>query len=100
MNHRAWAKAKDANQAEIVEALEKIGCDVFVLDRPVDLLVGYRNQNFLIEVKLEERRNHEGKHTQLQKEFFGLDKRHPEKEWRGQKAVVHNIQEALEAVTT
>jgi hypothetical protein len=96
---KAYAKARDANEPEIIAALEKIGCMVYCLDMPLDLLVGYRGRNFLIEVKIEERRNHADKHTDFQKDFFGLNKEHPEREWLGQKATVHNVQEALEVVT-
>ena len=41
----------DLNQKEIVDALQTIGCEVWIIGRPVDLLVGYRKHNFLIEVK-------------------------------------------------
>ena len=42
---------RDDNEYEIIQALEAIGCTVRRLDRPVDLLVGYRASNYLIEVK-------------------------------------------------
>ena len=32
----------DANQASIIEALEKIGCVVYDIDKPVDLLVEFQ----------------------------------------------------------
>ena len=49
-------KAKvDANQAEIVKALRKVGCSVQSLATlgkgAPDLLVGYQGCNFLMEVK-------------------------------------------------
>jgi len=64
----------------------------------------FKGKNIMItlkkeETKIEKRRNHKTKHTLFQRGFLGLDKDHPEKEWRGQKVTVHNIQEALEAVT-
>ena len=41
----------DANQGEIVSALQAAGCSVFVAGRPVDLIVGARNVTILMEVK-------------------------------------------------
>ena len=41
----------DANEAAIVEALQDRGAIVLVLDRPVDLLVGYQGRWVLVEVK-------------------------------------------------
>ena len=78
------AKA-DRNQQEIVQALKRIGCDVEYIRTPVDLLVGLRNMNFLLEVKIPG-----GELTPEQKDFFA--------KWRGQKAVVTNIHEAFKAV--
>ena len=41
----------DSNEAEIVEALQNRGATVLVLDRPVDLVVGYAGRWVLVEVK-------------------------------------------------
>ena len=41
----------DSNEAEIVEALQDRGAIVLVLDRPVDLVVGYAGRWVLVEVK-------------------------------------------------
>lgn len=45
----------DANQREIVDALRAVGCSVQLLAQVgngcPDLLVGWRNRNFLLEVK-------------------------------------------------
>ena len=41
---------RDANEPEIVEALEAVGAKVLRLD-DVDLLVGYRDRLYLLEVK-------------------------------------------------
>jgi hypothetical protein len=51
MSLNRYAKRRDGNEAAIVAALEAVGCQVERLDRPVDLLVGFRGQTFLIEVK-------------------------------------------------
>ena len=46
-----FAKKRDANEAEIVQALREAGALVHPLDRPVDLLVGFRGAWTLLEVK-------------------------------------------------
>ena len=55
----------DANQASIVEALEKIGCVVYDIDKPVDLLVEFRGLWILMEVKTKK-----GKVRDSQKRFL------------------------------
>ena len=45
------AARKDSNQQLIVDGLRKGGASVYVLDRPLDLLVGYKGWTVLIEVK-------------------------------------------------
>lgn len=81
-----YARQRDKNEREIVRALERIGCDVIPMHRPVDLLVGFRNQNWLLEVKMPS-----GKLTKGQKEFIPS--------WRGQVAVVTSVDEAIAVVT-
>lgn len=56
MLRRAYAKRRDLNEPEIVEALEKIGCKVKRLDLLCDLIVARRNVVTLLEVKNPERR--------------------------------------------
>lgn len=46
-----YAKRKDANQRPIVEALERVGAEVWILDRPADLMVWFRQKWFVAEVK-------------------------------------------------
>ena len=41
----------DSNQKKIVQALRDIGAVVFLIGRPFDLLVGFRGQLYLLEVK-------------------------------------------------
>ena len=45
------AKRRDANEGEVIEALEAVGAVVYRLDRPVDLLVDFRKTWFVLEVK-------------------------------------------------
>lgn len=61
-----YAARVDANQAEIVDALRKAGAYVWIIGLPVDLLVGYKNHTFLVEIKDGKKK----KLTKLQQEFF------------------------------
>lgn len=67
----------DANQPEIVAALRQAGASVWVIGLPVDLLVGFRGQTMLMEVKTltGKRAPKAAKHTPLQVGFMA--------EWRG-----------------
>jgi hypothetical protein len=56
----------DANQRQIITALEAAGADVWVIGLPVDLLVGYKGHTFLVEVKNGPRK----RLTALQADFF------------------------------
>jgi isopropylmalate/homocitrate/citramalate synthase len=86
-----YGKNVDANQLEIVQALEAIGCDVLEVGWPVDLLVGYRALNFLIEVKDPNKPPSERKLTAEQDSFFKL--------WRGQVRKVETADDAIHLVT-
>jgi len=61
-----YAARVDANQAAIVQALRDAGAYVWVLGLPVDLLVGYKNHTFLVEVKTTSQK----RLTELQRGFF------------------------------
>lgn len=78
----------DGNQRDIVDALRQIGCDVHVIGLPVDLLVGFRARNFLIEVKDP---NGSNRLTESQKEFMAT--------WRGQVRICRSPEEAVRLVT-
>jgi len=86
-----YGKKVDANQLEIVQALEAIGCDVLELGWPLDLLVGYRMRNILIEIKDPAKALSERQLTDWQKEFF--------REWRGQRGKAETVDEAIKIVT-
>lgn len=89
-----YAAQRDLSEPDIVDALEAIGCIVRKLDTPVDLLVGYRGFNFLIECKSDKtirKTSNENKRTKAQKEFF--------KTWKGQVRVVETPEEAIRLVT-
>jgi hypothetical protein len=79
----------DANQPEIIAALERAGCIVQTLAAVghgvPDLLVGVRGGNYLLEVKAIG-----GKLTDDQREWHG--------EWGGAVHIVRTPEEALRAV--
>ena len=82
------AARTDANQAEIVRALRAIGCQVYYIKLPVDLMVSggpLRNRTMLLEVKLAGERL-----TGSQENFFSR--------WPGEWAVVHSPAEAVNIV--
>lgn len=86
MTLRSYANKRDKNEAEIVEVLRKAGCSVFRLDKPCDLLVGFRRQIFLVEVKAKK-----GKLTKAQSEFAQT--------WRGPPVfIIRSVDGALETI--
>jgi hypothetical protein len=62
-----YAARVDKNQTDIVQALRDAGAYVWILGLPVDLLVGYNNHTFLVEIKDGPRKHL----TRLQQDFFG-----------------------------
>ena len=62
-----YAARVDANQDQIVSALRAAGANVWIIGLPVDLLVGYNGQTFLVEIKNGPRKTL----TRLQQDFFG-----------------------------
>ena len=56
----------DLNQAEIVSALRAAGAYVWIISLPVDILVGYKNQTYLVEIKSSSKK----RFTRLQEDFF------------------------------
>ena len=81
------AARRDENEAAIVQALRKAGATVELLSATniPDLIVGYRGQNYLLEVKTEK-----GKLKEGQKNWAS--------HWRGQHAVVRTVDEALQVI--
>jgi hypothetical protein len=61
-----YAARVDANQQAIVKALRDAGAYVWIIGLPVDLLVGYKNHTFLVEVKDGSKK----RLTALQEDFF------------------------------
>lgn len=46
------AKRRDKNEPPIIDALEKVGAEVWPVDRPCDLIVWFRRTWHLLEVKM------------------------------------------------
>ncbi len=80
----------DANQPSIVAAFRAMGASVrpmhAVGEGFLDLVVGYRGVNLIVEVKDGDKPPSSRKLTKPQEEFF--------REWRGQACVVKNVEEA------
>ena len=75
---------RDANEPEIVEALEAVGAKVLRLD-DVDLLVGYRDRLYMLEVKTAT-----GRLNKKQAKFF--------REWAGHVWIVRTRIQALKII--
>jgi len=88
------AARTDANQAELVKALRKVGATVQPLHAVgsgcPDLLVGFRGVNYLIEVKDGEKSPSQRVLTPDQVEWHHL--------WKGQRGVAKNIEECFALV--
>ena len=80
MKRRSYAKSRDANEPEIIEALKKAGAKVQRLDM-LDLLVQFEGKLYLLEVKTEK-----GKNTDAQNKL-------KEKGW-----IFHIVRTPLEAL--
>ena len=83
-----YDKKVDTNQPEIVDALEAVGAKVWVIGRPLDLLVAFRERFHILEVKMP----NEGLSESQQKTVLKM--------WdAGCKAyVVYDVDEALKAI--
>ena len=90
----SWgAGRRDSNEATIVSALVKAGCDIDYADRkPYDIVVGKAGKTFLLEIKslIGKRKPKKKPLTDSQRDFST--------EWRGHYAIVATVEEALKAV--
>jgi hypothetical protein len=92
MSLNRYATKRDINEPEIIAALRAVGATVFSLDKPVDLLVGYKGKTLLMEVKqYGKKKRMDGFIHDLttgQREFFSS--------WRGGELVtVRSVEQAL-----
>jgi hypothetical protein len=84
----AHAKRRDLSEPEIVKALRRLGCKVYLQDGPVDLLVGCRGVTFFLEVKRGELAPAARPLTAVELAFF--------RDWTGGRAgVIRCVEEAL-----
>jgi hypothetical protein len=84
--HRTKAR-RDSNESAIIEALRSVGASVQQLSAKgcPDLLVGFRGENYLLEVKTVK-----GKLTEDEDLWFF--------DWHGQAQIVRTVEDALEAI--
>ena len=84
---RKYGAKRDINEAQIVAALRAAGASVQHLSAPgvPDLLVGFREQNYLMEVK-----QAKGKLTPTEQQFAD--------DWRGQTVIVRCVDDALRVI--
>ncbi len=84
----------DTNQNEIVQALRAVGASVAITSMVghgfPDIVVGYRQRNYLIEIKDGSKPPSKRRLTSDEQEFFDL--------WRGSVFVANNSDEALEII--
>lgn len=110
-----WARSRDANEPDIVKALEAVGASVqrtYGMEGEPDLLVGYLGRNYLIEVKNPATRAAGNKGTLLHVadvapggEFEGMDRALRKQQaiwhrkWKGQApAIVRTEHEAMAVI--
>ena len=85
----------DANQPEIVQALRDIGATVQILSAVgkgcPDILVGFRRNNFLFEIK-------DGAKSPSRRKLTD-DERQWHDDWRGQVTTISNVRQAIALIT-
>jgi len=82
------ALKRDASEPEIVSALVQCGFSVYRLHQPVDLLVGHRGRNYLVECKTG---------TKGYGKTLNENQREFDDSWRGSKVVkLSSAQEAID----
>ena len=88
------AKKVDDNQKLITQQLRKIGCAVAITSMIgkgfPDLLIGFRNKNFLFELKDGNKTASRKKLTAMEQKFFDT--------WAGQVNVVESFDEILKII--
>lgn len=81
----------DANTSDIVELLRKHkDIRVRFLGKPVDLMIGYRGLNFLIEIKNPDGRDERGEAYERQLRFIA--------DWTGSAVICKTYEEVLSAI--
>lgn len=86
-----YARKRDKNEPGIIAALELAGATVVILDKPLDLLVGFEGDTDLLEVKNGNQPPSWQRITPDQSDFF--------RTWKGKRAtVVTTMAQALSAL--
>jgi hypothetical protein len=81
----------DANQRAIMEELKKfVDISCVAIGKPLDLLIGYDGENFLIEIKNPDGKDRRGPSWESQLAFMG--------QWRGSSHVCSSFEEVLAAI--
>ena len=85
------AERIDRNQPDIIKDLRKVGADVFIIRKPVDIMVGFRGRTYIFEIKDPEKDKTHRQLTRDQKTFFEM--------WRGQVDKIETSAEAIKIIT-
>jgi len=93
MSKNRFSARTDANEADIVKALRKMGYSVQT--RMDDLLIGHENKNFWVELKDPK---HVGKDGKIRESAKKEGQKILEKEWRGNYNIVSSLEEILEII--
>lgn len=87
---------KDSNHNDVRDALLEIGASVtethMIGDGFPDLVVGFRGQNFLLEVKDGRKPKSDTQLTQAEQKWF--------ESWRGAAHIVYSVEDAVTLVST
>ncbi len=81
MSINRYNPRRDANEKEIVEYFQKRGFSVERLNTPLDLLIGYKKRNYLVEVKMPNKNLNKN-----QQEFTDS--------WKGQFIIIRSVEQA------
>lgn len=63
MSIKRWSTKKDTVQRDIIQALESVNCEVWVIERPCDLLTNFRGRWLPLECKTPQRNGKARKRT-------------------------------------
>jgi len=87
MSMPRYGAQRDASEKSIVDFLEGFGFSIYRLDKPVDLLCGFRGRNYLVEVKTGTKGY--GKGLNANQQSFADD-------WRGSPVfTLHSVDDAV-----
>ena len=85
MSLNRWDKRTDANERDIIRAMERIGAKIYRIAKPLDLLVTFRQRTLLMECKTDK-----GVLTKAQEDFLAS--------WPGEAHIVRSVDEAITAL--